>query len=193
VLRSTLPRSTFFSDFGSETLRSALSGRRESLRLFKATPPAIPASAAPPAINGVFAFEASSATFPPAFPMAPLELLVRAREVVLRDREVVPERELDGLDELLRPRALPAREFVVFDLLDAPFRLVDFLDVDPLRFERVLDDCEREDRVVCAMVFASLGFRASSAIRAGGASRLTRCAEDLNGCKMIWNSTAARV
>jgi hypothetical protein len=69
-----------------------------------------------------------------------LELLVRAREVVLRDWEVVRERELDGLDELLRPRALPAREFVVFDLLDEPFRLVDLLDLEPPRLERVLED-----------------------------------------------------
>ena len=68
---STFPRSTFFSDFGSETLRSALSGRRESLRLFNATPPAIPAIAAPPASKGVFAFEASSATLPPAFETEP--------------------------------------------------------------------------------------------------------------------------
>jgi hypothetical protein len=128
--------------------------------------------------------DANSATFPPAFPMAPFELLVRARDVV-RDRE------LDGLDELLRPRELPDRELVLLDLLDAPFRLVDLLDVDPLRFERVLDDREREDRVVCAMVIASLGFRASSAIRAGGESGLTRCAEDLNGCKMIWNCLAS--
>ena len=155
---SDLPRSTFLSDFGNETLRSALSGRRESPRLFKATPPAIPASAAPPAISGVFAFEASSATFPPAFPIAPFELLVRARELVPPDRELVPpdrelvrERELDGFEELLRPRVLdellrlrvpPPREdeFVLFALLDEPFRLVDLLDLEPLRLERVLED-----------------------------------------------------
>jgi hypothetical protein len=180
---SDLPRSTFLSDFGNETLRSALSGRRESPRLFKATAPAIPASAAPPAISGVFAFEANSATFPPAFPIAPFELLVRARELVPPDRELVPpdrelvppdrdvvrERELDGfeellrprvldellrprvldellrprvLDELLRPRVPPPREdeFVLFALLDEPFRLVDLLDLEPLRLERVLED-----------------------------------------------------
>jgi hypothetical protein len=58
ALRSTLPRSTFFSDFGSETVRNLLVVRRDSVRLFRATPPATPASAAPPASSGVFAFEA---------------------------------------------------------------------------------------------------------------------------------------
>jgi hypothetical protein len=107
--------------------------------------------------------DANSATFPPALPIAPFELLVRARDVV-RDRE------LDGFDELLRPRVFPDRERELLDLLDEPFRLVDLLDVEPLRFERVPEDFERvlEDRVVWAMVIASLGFRASSANRAGG-------------------------
>jgi len=109
------------------------------------------------------ALDANSATFPPAFPIAPFELLVRALDVVR-------ERELDGLDELLRPRVFPDRELVLLRLLDEPFRLVDLPDVEPLRFERVLEDFERvlEDRVVWAMVIASLGFRASSANRAGG-------------------------
>jgi hypothetical protein len=127
--------------------------------------------------------DANSATFPPALPIAPFELLARALDVVR-------ERELDGLDELLRPRVFPDellrprvlpdellrprvfpdRELVLLDLLDEPFRLVDLLDVEPLRFERVLEDFERvpEDRVVWAMIVASLGFRASSANRAGG-------------------------
>jgi hypothetical protein len=78
---------------------------------------------------------------------------VRAREVVPPDREVVRERELDGfeellrprvleLDELLRPRVPPPRddEFVLFALLDEPFRLVDLLDLEPPRLERVLED-----------------------------------------------------
>jgi hypothetical protein len=129
--------STFLNDFGSETLRSDFNGRRDSLRLFKATPPAIPASAAPPAISGVFAFEASSATLPPALPIAPLELL--ARDVV-RARDVARDRGLDGLDELLRPRVLPAREFVFFVLLDELFRPVDRVDFEPVRRERVLVD-----------------------------------------------------
>ncbi|HSD24890.1 MAG TPA: hypothetical protein VLB79_11260 [Solirubrobacterales bacterium] len=88
------------------------------------------------------------------------------------------ERELEGLDELLRlrvldellrPRVLPARElvlFVLFDLVDEPFRLVDLFELEPLRFVRPL-----EDRVVWAIVFASLlassGFRASCAFRSG--------------------------
>lgn len=121
-----------FRDFGSGTLRSAFKGRRESLRLFRATPPAmIPARAAPPAISGVFAFEANSATFPPALPTAPLELLVRAWDVVRRP-------EFDALGDL--PRVLPARELVLLDLLDEPFRLVDLVDFEPARLERVLDD-----------------------------------------------------
>ena len=141
--KSTFPRSTFLTDFGSETLRRDFNGRRDSVRLFSATPPAIPASAAPPAISGVFAFEASSATFSPALPIAPFELPVRARDVV------EPARGPDDLaellrarvpDRLLRPPVLLAREFVLFDLLDEPFRLVDLLDLEPLRFERVLED-----------------------------------------------------
>ena len=141
--------------------------------------------------------DANSATFPPAFPIAPFELLVPPdrevvppdREVVPPDREVVRERELDGfeellrprvleldellrpreellrprvleldelfrprvldellrprvLDELLRPRVPPPRddEFVLFALLDEPFRLVDLLDLEPPRLERVLED-----------------------------------------------------
>jgi hypothetical protein len=138
-------KSMCLSDSGSWTLRSAFRGRRDSVRLFSATPPAIPASAAPPAINGVLAFEANSATFPPALLTAPFELLLLARAVVERARE------LDGLDEALRarvleplrPRVLADREPVFLDLLDEPFRLVDLLDLELPRFER-----ELEDRVV---------------------------------------------
>jgi hypothetical protein len=63
--RSTLPRSMFFSDCGSLRVLSFPIGRRFSVRLLSATPPAIPASAAPPATSGVFAFEAKSPTFLP--------------------------------------------------------------------------------------------------------------------------------
>lgn len=147
---STLPRSTFFSDFGSETLRSDFRGRLESVRLLSATPPAIPASAAPPAIKGVFAFEASSATFPPALLTAPFELLGRALEVVERAREP------DDLVELLRARVperllralvLFARELLFdpldepfFDRLDEPFLLVDLLELERRGLERLLED-----------------------------------------------------
>lgn len=96
------------SDFGMETLRSAFRGRRDSVRLFKATPPAIPARAAPPATSGVFAFEANSATFPPALLTCPFELLVRRRDAVVeRDRVALEERRRD--------------EFPRFERLDARF------------------------------------------------------------------------
>jgi hypothetical protein len=95
--------------------------------------------AAPPAISGVFAFEASSATLPPALPIAPFEL--PARDVVrARDVAPAPVRDLDGLDELLRARVLPAREFVLFVLVDELFRPVDRADFEPVRRERVLVD-----------------------------------------------------
>jgi hypothetical protein len=58
----------------------------------------------------------------------------------VRARDVVRARDLDGLDELLLPRVLPAREFVLFDLVDEPFRLVDLVDLEPVRRERVLED-----------------------------------------------------
>jgi hypothetical protein len=80
-------------------------------------------------------------------PIAPFELL--ALEVV-RAREVARVRELDGLDELLRARVLPAREFVLFVLVDELFRPVDRVDFEPGRRERVL-----VDRVVWAIVLAS--------------------------------------
>jgi hypothetical protein len=105
--------------------------------------------------------EASSATFPPALPIAPLELLARALAAVERERE------LDDLAELLRdlvPERL-FRELVllardpVFDLLDEPFRLVDLLEPERRGLDRLL-----EDRVVWAIVIASLGFRASCAL-----------------------------
>jgi hypothetical protein len=113
----------FFRDFGSETLRSDFNGRRESVRLLRATPPAIPASAAPPATSGVFAleamletfrpvlrtepawgfaFEASSATFSPVLPIAPFEAVLRAR-----DWDALLRR------ELLFPRELALRPFEV--------------------------------------------------------------------------------
>jgi hypothetical protein len=152
----------FFSDFGSVTLRSAFSGRRESLRLFRATPPAaIPANAAPPAISGVFAFEANSATFPPAF-AKPFGALVCRAELVRRlalglllvlDRELLE----DELEEplLLLLLFLPLEPL---EVLEEPFLLADLLELERLRVDRLL-----EDRVVWAMVIASLGFRASCA------------------------------
>jgi hypothetical protein len=89
---------------------------------------------------------------------------VRERELEGRDELLRPR----VLDELLRPRVLPARELVLFDLLDEPFRLVDLFELEPLRFVRPL-----EDRVVWAICsrlsfFARSGFRASCAFRSGG-------------------------
>jgi hypothetical protein len=60
--------------------------------------------------------------------------------VLVRVREFVRARGRDDLDELARPRALPAREVVLLDLVDEPFRLVDLFDLEPVRLERVLDD-----------------------------------------------------
>jgi hypothetical protein len=100
--------------------------RFDCVRLLRATPPATPARAAPPASRGVFAFDASSTTFPPALPTGPFDELDRPFEFA---------------------RVPPAREFVRFGLLDEPFRLVARVDFEPVRRERVLDD-----RVVCAMV-----------------------------------------
>jgi hypothetical protein len=111
-----------------------------------ATPPAIPARAAPPAISGVFAFEASWATFPPAFATEPFEELVRL-EVVLRLARGLLELEPDLLDELEDP-LLPLD---ALEPLEEPFLLVDLLELERLRVDRLL-----EDRVVWAMVIASL-------------------------------------
>jgi hypothetical protein len=165
----------FFSDFGIETLRSDFSGRRESLRLFSATPPAMPARAAPPAMSGVFALEASCATVPPAFETAPFDELV-AREAV------------DRVDRLLALGLFRVLDFRVLDLpldrdvpVDLPFLELELrepleelllpflvlLELERLRVDRLL-----EDRVVWAIGYrlsCLIGFRASCAFRTGGA------------------------
>ena len=145
--RSTLLRSTFLNDFGSETLRSAFSGRRESLRLFSATPPAIPAMAAPPATSGVFAFEASSATLLPAFETAPFCAVWRA----LVPAEVPREADVLLRDAPDRPPVEPLRLELDRELPEEPFLLVALFELERLRVDRLL-----EDRVVWAMVIASL-------------------------------------
>jgi hypothetical protein len=130
------------------------------VRLFSATPPAIPASAAPPATSGVFAFEATSATFSPVLRTALAGGFAFAASC--ETFSVVA----------LAPLRLVDRLFVV-DLLDLlllfvePFRLVDLFVLGRPRVARLL-----EDRVVWAISLASLGFRASCACRAGGASPL---------------------
>jgi hypothetical protein len=52
---------------------------------------------------------------------------------------------------------------------EEPFLLFDLVELERLRVDRLL-----EDRVVWAMVIASLGFRASCAFRTGGPPGLTR-------------------
>ena len=142
------------------------------MRLFNAIPPATPAIAAPPATSGVFtfdatfdtfrrvrrtaagsglAFEASSVTLSPAFATGPF---AEDRLVVLRRVLLEPFVLLVGV----RDR----------EVLDEPFLLVDLLVLELLRVERV----PLEDRVVWAILLASLGFLASCAIRAGGSSGL---------------------
>jgi hypothetical protein len=146
-----LLRSTFLNDLGSETLRSAFSGRRESLlRLFSATPPAIPAMAAPPATSGVFAFEASSATLLPAFETAPFCAVWRALVPadVRREADVPLRREAPD-----RPPVEPLRLELDRELPEEPFLLVDLFELERLRVDRLL-----EDRVVWAMIIASLGW-----------------------------------
>ena len=61
--RSSSLRLSFFVGLGSATPRSRLSGFLERLMLTRSlmtAPAATPANAMPPAINGVFAFEAAS-------------------------------------------------------------------------------------------------------------------------------------
>jgi hypothetical protein len=62
-------------------------------------------------------------------------------EVVLRlAAGVLFALDLDVLGVLLRLRVFRARAFVVLDLPDEPFRLVDLLDLEPVRLGRVLED-----------------------------------------------------
>jgi muconolactone delta-isomerase len=128
-----------------------------------------------------FAFDASSATFPVVFSIGPLDEVVRVREFVrARGRDDRDDRD-DDLDELARPRVLPAREVVLFDLVDEPFRLVDLFDLEPVRRERVLDD--RVVWGICSRL--SSAFRAKCAFRTGGAQWTTRSVEGLNGLRRV--------
>jgi hypothetical protein len=63
---------------------------------------------------------------------------------------------------------------------DEPFLLVDLFGLELRVDELLLDELLLEDRVVCAIVIAFLGFGAGCADRAGGAICVTRCREDLN-------------
>jgi hypothetical protein len=115
--------------------------------------------AAPPATSGVFAFEASSATLPPAFAMVPFCAVWRALVPadVRREADVPLRREAPD-----RPPVEPLRLELDRELPEEPFLLVDLFELERLRVDRLL-----EDRVVWAMVIASLGvgFLASCAFR----------------------------
>jgi hypothetical protein len=141
----------FFSDFGMfgmETPRSAFNGPFESLRLFSATPPAIPAMAAPPARSGVFALDASCATLPPACETAPFDDELVRREAVDRllalglRRLVV--RPLDRDEDAELREDLPFLELELRELLE---ELLPFFDLLELELERLPLDLLLEDRV----------------------------------------------
>jgi hypothetical protein len=97
---------------------------------------------------------------------APPDDVLREVDLVRRRADVeLPPFELVRLDEVARPdvdRALP----------EEPFLFVDLFVLEP-----PLAELLPEDRVVCAIVLASLGFRASCAFRAGGFVPTTRWGE----------------
>ena len=147
-------RSMFLRDFGSCTLLSRFSGRRFWSRLFSATPPAIPAKAAPPASSGPFAFDARSAALPPAFASVPFGCARREadaprRAVVLLAFELLRR----VLDRAVLDRALP----------DDPLL---FVDLFVLEFPR--DVLLLEGRVVCAIISRLSWLSVPAAFRAGG-------------------------
>jgi hypothetical protein len=145
-------------DFGIDGARSFFSGFRESLsfRLFSATPPAIPATAAPAATSGVFAFEATFEIFAPT-PLWGFGVDARFADLPVRLlAEVRPARR-----EAVAPAPFELERFVLDLALvrDEPFLFVDLFALELLRVERLL-----EDRVVWAILLASLvGFLASGA------------------------------
>jgi len=101
-----------------------LIGRFDELRLFRATPPAIPANAAPPARSGAFAFDASCETFSVAVSTGPLEDWVLGL-----DRDAVEDRVLEDRVLVLDRDAL------------APLRLLlDFLVLGRPLLARLLED-----------------------------------------------------
>ena len=146
-------------------------GLFELVRLLSATPPAIPASTAPVATSGVFAFEATFETFSPACAIAPFvddeRPLAADVEGRLLDRE---ERPLPA-DDVVRREVLapPPFELVRFVLdeeldLDLPSLFVDLPAFDPVLLERLL-----EELVVCAILIASLlASMPAAPIRTGG-------------------------
>jgi hypothetical protein len=135
------------------------------LRLFSATPPATPARAAPPASSGAFAFDASSTTFPPVLAIGPFCDVCRAPapDDVRREADVVLRRDREDAELPLFERVRPELDRALLDEPEEPFLLVDLFVL-----ELPLDELLLEDRVVCAICIASLGFRASCSFRAGG-------------------------
>jgi hypothetical protein len=156
--RSILLRSTFLSAFGIDGARSRFIGLFWLLRLLSATPPAIPASAAPAATSGVFAFEATFETFSPACAIAPFVDEERPLAADAGGRLLDLEERPLPADDVVRREVLapPLFELVRFVLdeavdLDVPSLLVDLPALDPVRLERVL-----EELVFCAILIASL-------------------------------------
>jgi hypothetical protein len=180
--RSILLRSTFLSAFGIDGARSRFIGLFWLVRLLSATPPAIPASAAPAATSGVFdfeatatsgvfAFEATFETFSPACAIAPFVDEERPLAADAEGRLLdVEERPLPADDvvrgEVLAPPLFEPVRFVLDEALDldVPFLLFDLPALDPVRLERVL-----EELVVCAILIASLlASMPAALIRTGG-------------------------
>jgi hypothetical protein len=159
------------SAFGIDGARSRFTGFLWSVRLLSATPPAIPASAAPAATSGVFAFEATFETFSPACAMAPFVDDERPLAADAEGRLLDVEERLLPADDVVRREVLapPLFELVRLVLdealdLDVPFLLFDLPALDPVRLERVL-----EELVVCAILIASLLASVPAApIRTGG-------------------------
>jgi hypothetical protein len=191
--RSILLRSTFLSAFGIDGARSRFTGFLWLVRFLSATPPAIPASAAPaatsgvfafdaPATSGVFAFEATFETFSPACAMGPFVDEERPLAADAERRLEVEERLLPADDvvrrEVLAPPPFEPVRLVLdeaFDF-DVPSLLVDLPALDPVRLERLL-----EELVVCAILIASLlASMPAAPIRTGGFFGLTRKSADLN-------------
>jgi hypothetical protein len=107
------------------------------------------------------AFDATSTTLPPALASAPFAAAPCDAEAARRERDAV----------VRRPPDLPLFELVRLELEPA-VRVDEFPLVDLLVLELLLDELRLEERVVCAIVLASLGFRASCVFRAGGSFAL---------------------
>src|SRR4029450_2454773 len=137
--RSILPRSMFFSDFGSWTLLSRFSGLRFWSRLFRATPPAIPARTTAACTPGPAALHARPTALPPALASVPFGCARREADALPRLDAVLLAFELlrRVLDRAVLDRALP----------DDPLLFVDFFILELPR-----DELPLEDRVVCAIV-----------------------------------------